>query len=340
MIPPFLFYLADYGEEMMKHIDIVVPCYNEEEVLPLFMAEAERVLGTVEGYIFRYIFVDDGSRDGTLKVLRTMAEHSDRVKYLSFSRNFGKEAALYAGLSHSTGDYVVVMDADLQHPPALIPQMIAVLEDGHDCCAAKREHRRGDGFLRSAFSRIFFRLSNKMTHTDLPYGAVDYRMMCRDMVDAVLAVKEEQRFSKGLFSWVGFDTRWIPYEDVDRPAGRTKWNFKGLVKYAFTGILSFSTAPLEWISVSGFFISFFAFVYCIWTVIKTLVLGIDVPGYATLLCVLLLIGGIIELSVGIIGLYLSRVYAEVKRRPMYIVKLTNLKKSQKAHTNDESENTI
>lgn len=325
---------------MMKLIDIVVPCYNEEEVLPLFIAETEKVLTAVEGYAFRYIFVDDGSRDSTLKVLRTLAVRSDRVKYLSFSRNFGKEAALYAGLSHSTGDYVVVMDADLQHPPALIPQMIAVLEEGHDCCAAKREHRRGDGFLRSAFSRAFFRLSNKMTHTELPYGAVDYRMMCRDMVKAILAVKEEQRFSKGLFSWVGFDTQWIPYEDVDRPVGQTKWSFKGLVKYALTGILSFSTAPLEWISVSGFVISFFAFAYCLWTVIKTLVLGIDVPGYTTILCVLLLLGGIIELSLGIIGLYLSRVYVEVKKRPMYFVKLTNLKNPQEAHANHESENTI
>ena len=320
-------------------LSVIIPAYNEEKMIP---KTAEVIAGLLEAEKIDYeiLFINDGSRDHTWEKICEAGAANPKVKGFCFARNFGKEAALYAGLSHSTGDYVVVMDADLQHPPALIPQMIAVLEEGHDCCAAKREHRRGDGFLRSAFSRAFFRLSNKMTHTELPYGAVDYRMMCRDMVKAILAVKEEQRFSKGLFSWVGFDTQWIPYEDVDRPVGQTKWSFKGLVKYALTGILSFSTAPLEWISVSGFVISFFAFAYCLWTVIKTLVLGIDVPGYATILCVLLLLGGIIELSLGIIGLYLSRVYVEVKKRPMYFVKLTNLKNPQEAHANHESENTI
>lgn len=308
----------------MRSIDIIVPCYNEEEVLPLFLEETEKVVSTMEDCSFRYIFVDDGSKDRTLAVLRKLARSSEKVKYLSFSRNFGKEAALFAGLEHSTGDYVVVMDADLQHPPALLPKMVASLAEGHDCCAAYRTERKGDGALRRVFSHLFFRFSNRMTHTELPYGAVDYRMMSRQMVEAVLCLKEEQRFSKGIFAWVGFDTEWIGYEDVERACGTTKWSFSGLLRYAMTGIISFSTLPLQIISVMGVGISILAFLYGIITVFQKLILGIDVPGYATLLCVLLLLGGIIELSIGIVGLYLSRVFAETKNRPIYLVKMSNL----------------
>lgn len=308
----------------MKIIDIVVPCYNEEEVLPVFFAETEKVIEKIPDYSFRYLFVDDGSKDRTFSILRRMAENSEKIKYISFSRNFGKEAALYAGLEHSQGDYVIVMDADLQHPPALIPRMIAELEQGHDCCAAYRTDRNGDGRLRRVFSRMFFRFSNRMTNVDLPYGAVDYRIMTRSMVNAVLALKEEQRFSKGIFAWVGFDTEWISYEDVERACGTTKWSFRGLVRYALTGIISFSTMPLQIISAMGFFISILAFLYGIFTVCQKLFLGIDVPGYATLLCVMLLLGGIIELSVGILGLYVSRIFSETKHRPIYLVKMTNL----------------
>lgn len=311
----------------MKRIDIVVPCFNEEDVLPVFIEETNRVLDSVSGYDFRYILVDDGSGDNTLAVMRTLAAQCARVKYISFSRNFGKEAAFFAGLEYADGDYVIVMDADLQHPPALIPQMIASIEKGHDCCAAYRNNRSGDGHIRSFFSKLFFRFSNSMTGTKMPYGAVDYRMMTRQMVDAVLSLKEDQRFSKGIFCWVGFDTEWIGYDDVQRTIGTTKWSFRGLLKYALTGILSFSTVPLQVISILGFFISFLAFGYGIVTVIQTLVLGIDVPGYATLLCVMLLLGGIIELSVGILGLYLSRIFAETKRRPVYIIKTENVREN-------------
>lgn len=308
----------------MKRIDIIVPCFNEEEVLPIFIKETDKVLNEIETYSFRYILVDDGSRDNTLAVMKKLAAGSERIKYISFSRNFGKESALFAGFEYACGDYVVVMDADLQHPPALIPAMIKSMEAGHDCCAAYRIERKGDGFLRRWFSRQFFRFSNGMSHTKLPYGAVDYRMMSRQMVHAVLSLREDQRFSKGIFSWVGFDTEWIPYEDVERSVGTTKWSFRGLLKYALTGLLSFSIIPLEMISILGFFISFFAFIYAMITVFKTLILGIDVPGYATLLCMMLLLGGIIELSIGIIGLYLSRIFLETKHRPIYLVKTTNM----------------
>jgi len=317
----------------MKRIDIVVPCFNEEEVLPVFIEKTNFVIDSISGYDFRYILVDDGSGDHTLAVMQSLAQKFSRVKYLSFSRNFGKEAAFFAGLEYADADYTIVMDADLQHPPELIPQMITSMESGHDCCAAYRRNRRGDGRVRSYFSKLFFRFSNRMTGTKMPYGAVDYRMMTRQMVDAVLSLKEDQRFSKGIFCWVGFDTEWIGYDDVQRTIGTTKWSFRGLLKYAITGILSFSTVPLQIISVLGFFISFLAFVYGIVTVIQTLFFGVDVPGYATLLCIMLLLGGIIELSVGILGLYLSRVFAETKRRPVYIIKTENIgtKKSGESH---------
>lgn len=309
----------------MKNIDIIVPCYNEEEVLPLFLEKTNEVLSGISDYQFQYIFVDDGSRDHTLILLKKFAELFPNLRYISFSRNFGKESALYAGMEYSSGDYIVVMDADLQHPPELIPKMIDSMENGHDCCAAYRTERKGDGFLRGFLSKTFFRFSNKMTSSDLPYGAVDYRMMNRQMVDAVLSLKEEQRFSKGIFNWVGFDTEWIGYVDVERTVGKTKWSFVGLLKYAMTGILSFSTVPLQVISVMGFLISILAFLYGLITVFKTLILGIDVPGYATLLCVLLLLGGVIELSIGILGLYISRIFAETKQRPIYLIKTTNFK---------------
>lgn len=308
----------------MKTVSIVVPCYNEEDVLQLFYAETQKILDTIPDYDFRYIFVDDGSRDKTLSILKELTQAYSNVDFLSFSRNFGKEAGMYAGLKHADGDYVIVMDADLQHPPALIPMMLKEMEAGHDCCAAMRTSRTGESKIRSAFSRTFYRLSNRLTDVSLVQGAVDYRIMSRQMVDAVLSLSEVQRFSKGIFAWVGFDTKWLPYENVERPLGKTKWSFWGLFKYAIDGITAFSVAPLRMVSLLGFIISSFAFLYIIITLVQTLIFGIAVPGYVTTLCAVLFLGGIIELSVGILGEYIGHIYMEAKDRPVYILRESSL----------------
>ena len=307
-----------------KTIDIIVPCYNEEDVLELFYTELSKVIDTITDYACRLIFVDDGSKDRTLEILRSLAESHDNINYISFSRNFGKEAGMYAGLQHSTGDYVVIMDADLQHPPTMIPDMIAGINEGYDCCAARRSTRKGESRIRSFFSRMFYRLNQKMTNIDLVQGAVDFRIMSRQMVDAVLSLSERQRFSKGIFSWVGFKTKWLPYENVERPLGQTKWSFSGLMKYAVDGITCFSITPLRFVTGLGFFISFFAFIYIIVTLVKTFIFGIDTPGYVTTLCAILFLGGIVEISIGILGEYIAHIYMEVKERPIYILKDTNL----------------
>lgn len=324
----------------MKTVSIVVPCYNEEDVLQLFYTETQKVLDTVSDYGFHYIFVDDGSRDRTLSILRKFKQAYSNVDFLSFSRNFGKEAAMYAGLTHADGDYVIVMDADLQHPPALIPTMLKEIEAGHDCCAAMRTSRTGESKIRSMFSRAFYRLSNRLTDVNLVQGAVDYRIMSRQMVDAVLSLSEVQRFSKGIFAWVGFDTKWLPYENVERPLGKTKWSFWGLFKYAIDGITAFSVTPLRMVSLMGFIISSFAFLYIIITLIQTLIFGIDVPGYVTTLCALLFLGGIIELSVGILGEYIGHIYMEAKDRPIYILRESSVPygKRKSAQTKEGSVN--
>ena len=309
----------------MKLIDIVVPCYNEQDVLTAFYSETQKVLDTIKNYSFRYIFINDGSSDDTLLLLKGMAQTYENVKYISFSRNFGKEAGMYAGLSNSTGDYVVVMDADLQHPPAMLPSMIKSVETGHDCCALYRTDRKGEKKVRSFFSQSFYKFNNRLTETKMPYGAVDYRIMSRKMVDSIVSMSEIQRFSKGIFCWVGFDTEWLPYENVERTMGTTKWSFRGLVKYALDGIFCFSVKPLKVLSVMGFIISFAAIVYGLFILIKTLVLGADSPGYASTIIILLFLGGIIELSIGIVGEYIARIYTEVKHRPIYIEKESNLK---------------
>ncbi len=235
---------------------------------------------------------------------------------------------MYAGLKYSTGDYVIVMDADLQHPPELIPQMIEEIENGYDCCAARRIKREGNEPLRNWFSKYYYKISNKLTNLELVQGAVDYRIMSRQMVDAVLKLSEVQRFSKGIFEWVGFQTKWIPYDDIDRTIGETKWSFWGLFKYGMGGITAFSIAPLRLVIGMGFVISFFAFIYIAITVIRTLIFGIDVPGYTTLLSAVLFLGGIIILSVGVIGEYVGQIYMEAKDRPIYILKETNVDNSQ------------
>lgn len=311
-------------ETKQNTIDIIVPCYNEEDVLNMFYTELTKVTDTIADYTFRCIFVDDGSRDNTLPILRELAANHDNVKYVSFSRNFGKEAAMYAGLTYADGDYVIIMDADLQHPPALIPQMLEGIKEGYDCCAARRTTRKGEAKIRSFFSRMFYRINQKMTKIDLVQGAVDFRIMTRQMVDAVLELSERQRFSKGIFAWVGFKTKWIPYENVERPLGTTKWSFWGLFKYALDGITSFSVTPLRMVTGMGFFISVIAFLYIIVTLVQTFIFGIDTPGYVTTLCAILFLGGITEISIGILGEYIANIYMEVKNRPIFILKDTNL----------------
>lgn len=308
----------------MKKVELIVPCYNESEVVNLFFDEAKKVADSINGYEFGYIFIDDGSSDNTLELLKGLAEEHKNVKYISFSRNFGKEAAMYAGLKNCTSDYAVVLDADLQHPPKLIKEMLEAMEEGYDCCAANRATRDGDPPLRTFFTRCFYRFVNKISEVDMPDGAGDFRMMNRKMINAVIAMSEVQRFSKGIFSWVGFNTKWIDFENVERAAGTTKWNFFKLFGYAMDGITAFSTFPLKIASYLGSLISASAFVYLIYIIIKTIVIGKDVPGYASTITLLLFIGGIIILSCGILGEYVAKIYMEVKNRPVYIIGNTNV----------------
>ena len=282
----------------MKKVDIVVPVMNEEEMVPLFYEEVSKVCSGISGYDFYFIFVDDGSSDKTAAVLEELKKTKTNVGYISFSRNFGKEAAIYAGLQHIKGDIIILMDGDLEHPPALIPQMIKALEDGYDACGAKRE--------KGGFSKLFYNVNNKMSTVKLKKGATDYMCMTRRFVDAVLELSETQRFSKGLFAWVGFDVKWLDYEQPVRPKGKSKWNFYKLFNYAADGITSFSVFPLRLVTLCGAIICLLAFIYIIITVLKTLITGIDVPGYATILVVLLFLGGMILLGVGILGEYIGK----------------------------------
>ena len=318
----------------MKTVDLVVPCCNEAEVLALFYRETSKITDTIGHYQFQYIFVDDGSKDDTFQIMLSLAKAHPNVKYISFSRNFGKEAAMYAGLLQTRADYVIVMDADLQHPPALIPEMIAGIEEGYDCVAARRTTRTGEAPVRSFLSKCFYGLTNRLTNLHLVSGAVDYRIMTRQMVDAVVSLSETQRFSKGIFEWVGFRRKWIPYENIKRTAGKTKWSLKSLFKYAIDGITAFSVAPLRMVTGFGFLISVAAFIYIIITLIQTLIFGIRVPGYVTTLCAVLFLGGIIEFSIGVVGEYLGHVYIETKHRPLFITRSTNIGSSEKEPNQD------
>lgn len=312
---------------IMKTVDIVVPCYNEEEVLPEFVRVTNEVIATLPQYSFRYILVNDGSRDNTLPTMMKLAEEFDNVKYISFSRNFGKESAMYAGLEHTSADLVFVMDADLQHPPAMFPQMLAEIEKGHDCCALYREERKGDGgAIRTGFSKLFFTLQNSMSSVKMPYGSVDYRVMSRQMVDSIMSMSEVQRFSKGIFCWVGFDTKWLPYENVERTIGTSSWNFWGLFKYAIDGITAFSVSPLKWLIIIGILMLVGAVGFFILYIIMLFFGGSVVSG---VLSGVFFVGGILELSLGIIGEYMGRVYIETKNRPIYIAKLKNIEKVEK-----------
>lgn len=311
----------------MEKISVIVPCYNEEESLPLFYPEIKKVRDTLPEYAFEVILVDDGSKDRTVEIMRELAEKDEEIRYLSFSRNFGKESAMYAGLKNASGDYVVLMDADLQHPPALLPEMLkGIKEEGYDSVATRRVDRQGEPPIRSFFARQFYKLMNKISQTELVDGAQDYRMMTRQFVDSLLELSEYNRFSKGLFGWVGYKTKWLPHENTERVAGETKWSFWNLLKYSIDGIVAFSTAPLAIAMVIGILFACLAFIMVIFIVIRTLIFGDPVAGWPTLACLILLIGGVQLICIGILGTYLSKAYLEVKKRPIYIAKETNLQK--------------
>ena len=315
----------------MKHISIVVPCYNEEEALPLYYEAMLPVLETLraQGADVDFVFVDDGSSDGTLRVLRELREKDARCGYVSFSRNFGKEAAMYAGLQHAKGDYVAVMDADLQDPPDMLPDMLRILEespadDPVDCVGTRRTDRKGEPPIRSFFARCFYRLINRISKTEIVDGARDYRLMTRRMVDAILSLSEYNRFSKGIFSWVGFKTQWLEYVNRERVAGETKWSFRKLFLYSIDGITAFSTAPLAIASFSGMAICAVSFIALLFVFIRALVFGDPVAGWPSMICIILFLGGVQLLGIGILGQYLAKTYLEVKNRPQYVLQEKDL----------------
>ena len=309
----------------MEKISVVVSCYNEEKALPLFYEEMERVRKKdFEGIVeFEYIFVNDGSKDNTLKIIKELNQKDPKVRYISFSRNFGKEAAMYAGLEAAEGDYVTLMDADLQDPPALLKQMYdAIKNEGYDSVGTRRVTRKGEPPIRSFFARMFYKIINKMSNIEMVDGARDYRLMTRQMVDSVISLGEYNRYSKGLFSFVGFDTKWIEYENVERVAGETKWSFWKLFKYALEGITAFSTTPLIFSSIVGLIFCLVAFIAIIFIIVKTLVYGDPTAGWPSMACIIVFVSGIQLFTIGIIGQYLSKTYLEVKKRPIYIIKET------------------
>ena len=310
----------------MKKVSIVVPCYNEEESLPLFYEEMRKIVKQMQDKCeFEFVFVNDGSKDKTLEILRKFARMDSKVRYISFSRNFGKEAAMYAGLEASTGDYVTTMDADLQDPPYLLDEMFDTLESKeYDCCATRSTNRKGYSFLRKTFTKWFYKIIGKMSKTEMVPGARDFRLMTRQMVNAILSMKEYNRYSKGLFSFVGFKTKWIEFNIEDRQAGTSKFNFWKLFSYAIEGIVAFSTAPLVFAALIGVIFCIIAFILIIVIIIKTAVWGDPVGGWPSMACIMFLIGGLQLLCTGIIGEYLAKTYLETKGRPIYIVKETEL----------------
>ena len=308
---------------MMTDISIIVPCYNEQEALPLFYAEITRVAEQMAPLTFEFVFIDDGSSDGTLSTLRSLAAQDKRVRFVSFSRNFGKEAAILAGLEAAEGAYIATMDADLQDPPALLPELYrAVTEEGYDCAATRRTSREGEPPIRSFFARMFYKLINKISDADIVDGARDYRLMRRRMVEAVLSMREYNRFSKGIFGWVGFQTKWVPFTNVERAAGETKWSFWKLFLYSLEGIVAFSTAPLAIASVLGALLCAAAFLFIAVVILKTFLFGDPVSGWPSMMCVILFLGGIQLFCAGISGQYLAKTYLETKKRPVYLVRET------------------
>ncbi len=305
---------------MKKILSIIVPCYNEEQALPFFYQEIDKVSKELKELNFELIFVDDGSKDKTLEVLKEYHQKDKRVRYISFSRNFGKEAAMYAGMKYSKGDYVTIMDADLQDPPALLKEMYRLVsEEGYDCVGTRRVTRKGEPPIRSFCARVFYKLINRLSKVEMVDGARDYRFMSRKMVNAILELKEYNRYSKGLFSFVGFKTKWLEYENVNRVAGETKWSFWKLFIYALDGITAFSTVPLVLSAVLGLVFCLISFIMIIAIIVKTLVYGDPVSGWPSMVCIIFLCSGVQLFCMGIIGQYLSKTYLETKRRPIYIV---------------------
>ncbi len=312
---------------MNKLLSIIVPCYNEEEVIEIFYNETLKYLKEISNIDYEILFINDGSKDNTLNILKDLSIKDSSVKYLSFSRNFGKESAMYAGLQNSKGDYVVLMDADLQDPPSFLKKMIEEIEiNKYDCVATKRSTRKGEPPIRSFFAKMFYKMINKISKTEIVDGARDFRMMTRQMVDSILELKEYNRFSKGILSWVGFDTLWLEYENVERAAGETKWNFFKLFIYSIDGIVAFSTAPLIISSLMGLLFCVLAVAMMIFFIVRTLLYGDPVAGYPSTISIVLFLGGIQLLSIGILGQYISKSYLETKNRPIYITKETNIEK--------------
>lgn len=311
-------------------VSIVVPMYNEQESLGILYQELNRVTDTIKDYEFEYLFVNDGSKDNTLQEIQKLAAADERVHYVSFSRNFGKEAALYAGLSNADGDYIATMDADLQDPPSLLSQMLAMIES-QDCdnVATRRVNRKGEPPIRSFFARCFYKLMRRLSNIDIADGARDYRLMSRAMVDSILSVSEYNRFSKGIFAWVGYNTKWLEFENVERSAGETKWSFWKLVRYSIDGIINFSNTPLQISSYLGMILTIVSFIAIIVEVIRALVFGDPVAGWPSLVCIITFIGGIELFCMGIMGQYIAKTYMEVKRRPHYIIKESNCKNAKR-----------
>lgn len=314
----------------MKNITLIVPCYDEEEVLPIFYKETTAVCSGLTDYDYTLLFVNDGSSDKTLELMKNFASDDSHVKYLSLSRNFGKEAAMYAGFCNADGDYVAVMDADMQDPPSLLPKMLEIIEkEGYDSVATRRVTRKGEPPIRSWFARRFYHIINKISDADVVDGARDFRLMKRSMVDAIVSMSEYNRFSKGIFGWIGFNTYWLPYENVERAAGTTKWSFWKLFKYALDGIINFSQAPLYIASWFGIFMTFLSFVALIFVIVRRLVFGDPVAGWASTVCIIVFIGGIQLFCMGIIGQYMAKTYMETKRRPHFIISDTNKEDAKK-----------
>lgn len=311
----------------MQCLSCIIPCYNEEAALPYFLQEIRKVADNVSTTFqldFEILFINDGSRDKTLQILRQAAQEDKRIRYISFARNFGKEAAMYAGFQNCTGDYAAVMDADMQDPPSLLPEMYQALQSGeYDSVATRRVTRKGEPPIRSFFARCFYKLINRISDADIVDGARDFRLMTRQMVDAILSMTEYNRFSKGIFGWVGFRTKWLPYENVERVAGETKWSFWKLFLYSLEGITAFSTAPLAIASIAGILLCIVALLFVCVVLVKTLAFGDAVGGWPSMMCVILFLGGVQLFCMGILGQYLAKTYLETKKRPIYIVQETN-----------------
>ena len=318
------------GRQRTK-ISIIVPCYNEQEALPYFYEEAIRVLGTMSCE-YEILFINDGSTDDTLSVIKAFSQDNQNIKYISFSRNFGKEAAMYAGFCNASGDYIAVMDADMQDPPALLPEMLEIIEkEDYDSVATRRENREGEPVIRSWFAKKFYRIINKISDADIMDGARDFRLMKRDMVQAIVKMGECNRFSKGIFGWIGFRTYWLPYKNQERVAGKTKWNFWGLLKYALDGIVNFSQVPLSLASWFGVIMTVCSFLAMMFIIVRKLIFGDPVDGWASLACIIICSGGIQLFCMGVMGQYIAKAYIEVKKRPHYIVKESNKEDIEKIH---------